>query len=151
MYGEIAAHPLDARNDREGKENPPVFPMGRFATVAEVKEVTEVAKVKGEKIPFMKGGGGMGNRDAAIAVGLAVVVGFGVSLAIEWLQAYLPSRDSSLRDLICNTIGTMYEQSGSGLHIDIWKEKRVCLVYLVYSEKSLFSRSVSSVERRRSV
>jgi glycopeptide antibiotics resistance protein len=37
---------------------------------------------------------------------LTVVVGFGVSLAIEWLQAYLPSRDSSLRDLITNALGT---------------------------------------------
>ena len=41
-----------------------------------------------------------------VAVGLAVIVGFGVSLAIEWLQAYLPSRDSSMRDLFANTLGT---------------------------------------------
>ena len=58
---EIAAHPSDARNDKQ---------------------------------------------QIVAAVGLAVVVGFGVSLAIEWLQAYLPSRDSSLRDLITNGIGT---------------------------------------------
>jgi len=58
---EIAAHPSDARNDKQ---------------------------------------------QIVVAVGLAVVVGFGVSLAIEWLQAYLPSRDSSLRDLITNGIGT---------------------------------------------
>jgi hypothetical protein len=38
---------------------------------------------------------------------LVVVVGFGVSFAIEYLQAYLPSRDSSLRDLFCNTMGTL--------------------------------------------
>jgi VanZ family protein len=37
---------------------------------------------------------------------LTVAVGFVVSLAIEYLQAYLPSRDSSMRDLICNTLGT---------------------------------------------
>ena len=43
----------------------------------------------------------------AIVVGLAVVVGFGVSFVIEYLQAYLPSRDSSLRDLVTNVIGTM--------------------------------------------
>ena len=42
-----------------------------------------------------------------MAVGLAVVVGFGVSFAIEYLQAYLPSRDSSVRDLVTNTAGTM--------------------------------------------
>ncbi len=41
-----------------------------------------------------------------IVVVLAVLVGFGVSLAIELLQAYLPSRDSSLRDLITNVLGT---------------------------------------------
>ena len=41
-----------------------------------------------------------------IVVGLAVVVGLGVSFAIEYLQAYLPYRNSSLRDLITNVLGT---------------------------------------------
>ena len=50
--------------------------------------------------PFAKGGG------LVVAVILVVVVGFVVSFAIEYLQAYLPSRDSSLRDLVCNTLGT---------------------------------------------
>jgi len=119
------------------EENPPVSPMGRFATVAEVAEVT---KLKGKKYPFMKEGeqGGiaagqntpphpdplppgareilekgadrplaMAGREAVQAVVLAVVVGFGVSLAIELIQAYLPSRDSSLRDLVTNVAGTM--------------------------------------------
>jgi VanZ family protein len=40
------------------------------------------------------------------AVVLAVVVGLVVSFAIEYLQAYLPSRDSSVRDLVTNTAGT---------------------------------------------
>ncbi len=37
----------------------------------------------------------------------AVAAGFAVSILIEWLQAYLPSRDSSLRDLAMNTTGTL--------------------------------------------
>jgi VanZ family protein len=41
-----------------------------------------------------------------VAVVLAVVAGLVVSFAIEYLQAYLPSRDSSLRDLITNVLGT---------------------------------------------
>jgi hypothetical protein len=79
---EIAAQPSAARNDREGKENPPVS-------------------------PFFKGGGQMTSREAILAVVMAVVVGFAVSLAIEWVQAYLPSRDSSLRDLITNVLGSL--------------------------------------------
>jgi hypothetical protein len=43
----------------------------------------------------------------ALLVLLAVIAGFVVSFAIEYLQAYLPSRDSSLRDLITNILGTM--------------------------------------------
>jgi glycopeptide antibiotics resistance protein len=50
--------------------------------------------------PFMKGGG------LVVVVVMAVVAGFVVSFAIEYLQAYLPSRDSSMRDLVCNTLGT---------------------------------------------
>lgn len=37
---------------------------------------------------------------------LAVAVGFGVSLAIESIQTWLPGRDSSVLDLILNTTGT---------------------------------------------
>lgn len=44
----------------------------------------------------------VGNRDVL----LAVVFGFAISLAIELLQVLLPSRDSSLLDLIMNTGGT---------------------------------------------
>jgi VanZ family protein len=42
-----------------------------------------------------------------VVVVLAVVAGFVVSFAIEYLQAYLPSRDSSMRDLITNTLSTL--------------------------------------------
>jgi len=70
------------------QENPPVSPFAKGGGL--------------EGGPFAKGGG------IVVAVVLAVVVGFGVSLAIELLQAYLPSRDSSLRDLITNTAGTLF-------------------------------------------
>jgi VanZ family protein len=46
------------------------------------------------------------NGKIVMVVILALVAGFVVSFAIEWLQAYLPSRDSSLRDLITNVLGT---------------------------------------------
>ena len=56
--------------------------------------------------PFFKGGKEMTPRAIILAVGLAVMVGLGVSFAIESMQAYLPSRDSSMRDLVTNTAGT---------------------------------------------
>lgn len=36
-----------------------------------------------------------------------ILIGLAFSLAIELIQVYLPSRDSSLTDVICNTIGTI--------------------------------------------
>lgn len=38
---------------------------------------------------------------------ITIFLGFGLSLAIELLQVYLPTRDSSLTDLICNVVGTI--------------------------------------------
>jgi VanZ family protein len=40
------------------------------------------------------------------AVGLAILLGGVTSVTIELLQVYLPSRDSSLLDLLDNTLGT---------------------------------------------
>ena len=41
------------------------------------------------------------------AAAIVILLGSGISLAIELLQAYLPARDSSLTDLACNIFGTI--------------------------------------------
>jgi hypothetical protein len=46
------------------------------------------------------------NISAARAYGITLSVGFCLSFAIEVTQVYLPTRDSSLMDVISNTIGT---------------------------------------------
>jgi glycopeptide antibiotics resistance protein len=38
---------------------------------------------------------------------IVAIVGAGLSLSIELIQAYLPARDFSLTDVICNSIGTI--------------------------------------------
>jgi VanZ family protein len=58
----------------------------------------------------------LSGRKAAI---FAVIVGGVTSLLIEWLQVYLPSRDSSLLDLINNMIG-----SGLGAVLLSWLVRR---------------------------
>jgi hypothetical protein len=91
---EIAVHPSAARNDKAGKENPPV---SSFA---------QGGKRKGE-IAAQPSAARNDMPQIVIAVILAVVAGLVVSFAIEYLQAYLPSRDSSMRDLVTNTAGTL--------------------------------------------
>ena len=51
-------------------------------------------------------------RTRTKAIAAAVFVGFVTSICIELLQVYLPSRDSSLLDVIMNTSGTLI---GAGL------------------------------------
>ena len=48
---------------------------------------------------------GWGNTRVYLTV---IAIGFFVSLAIELSQAFLPARDSSQLDLICNTLGTAF-------------------------------------------
>jgi hypothetical protein len=47
------------------------------------------------------------NRQRITVYIVITIIGMGFSLAIELTQAYLPTRDSSLTDLVTNTVGTI--------------------------------------------
>ena len=50
---------------------------------------------------------GGGNYSKASAAAMSILIGIAISLSIELLQVYLPSRDSSLLDLIMNALGSV--------------------------------------------
>ena len=75
-------------------------------------------------------------RSGVASTVLAVVVGFLTSLAIEALQVYLPSRDSSWTDVINNTIGT-----AAGCLVLFWS--RICPGSDFTEERGTISRSLS--------
>jgi VanZ family protein len=65
---------------------------------------------------YLKNSRAWSNRKAII---LAILLGFVVSLVIEVLQVFLPTRDSSLLDLINNTLGTGI---GGAVGVAVWPQ-----------------------------
>ena len=88
------------------------------------RDFTDVSDVSLNILGFIPLGGLLtlywkviGSKNAK-AVVLPVALGLTVSLAIELLQVYLPSRDSSLLDVVNNTLGTGL---GAALGIVAWQ------------------------------
>ena len=53
---------------------------------------------------------------------VTIAMGFAISLSIEIAQVWLPGRDSSMLDLVANTVGTAIGGAASGVWV--WPTKR---------------------------
>ncbi|MEW6188191.1 MAG: VanZ family protein [Thermodesulfobacteriota bacterium] len=62
------------------------------------------------------------HRPVPISLTLTLILGFLISLNIELIQGWLPTRDSSVSDLIFNILGTA---AGAGLVLLLWPTKNI--------------------------